>query len=335
MEVLITGGTGFIGSRLAERCNQSDIRVTVLGLANSEWEARRARQLQAQGIVVVLGSVRDEKLLASVCAGKDAVFHLAAAQHESDVDDEYFRQINVEGTRHLLEACIANGVSRLIHGSTIGVYGDAQKGPLDENSPTRPGNIYGVTKLEGEQVVRSYIDRIAATIVRISETYGPEDSRLLPMFRYVAKGWFPVVGAGANMHQPIFVDDLVGGLISLMKKDESAGETVILAGPAPVSTAQMVESVESALGHSSHRLRIPMLPMAAMAFVLEKTLPPLRIKPPLTRRRLDFYRKNFWFDTNKALELIGEAPATSFAAGARMTLQWYLTNGLLVAHHIS
>ena len=72
-----------------------------------------------------------------------------------------------------------------------------------------------------------------------------------------------------------------------------------------------------------------------MAYVLEKALPPLHIKPPLTRRRLDFYRKSFWFDTSKAADLVGVAPTTNFAAGAQLTLQWYLANGLLVAQTIA
>jgi len=335
MDILVTGGTGFIGSKLAERCAESQCRVTALGQTNNDWEARRARDLQAKGVVVVLGSVLDEKLLASVCAGKDCVFHLAAAQHESDVDDGYFRDINVSGTQNILEASIAGGVSRFIHGSTIGVYGDAQQGPLNEESPTQPENIYGITKLEGEKVVHEFKDRLSTTIVRISETYGPEDKRLLPMFRYVSKGWFPLVGAGANMHQPIFVNDLVEALIALLDNEEAAGETVILAGPSPVSTVEMIDGVESALGCHSHKLHIPMMPMNAMAFTLEKVLPPLHVKPPLTRRRLDFYRKNFWFDTSKATALVGVAPSTTFAAGAKMTLQWYLANGLLIAQTIA
>lgn len=334
MDILITGGTGFIGSALANRYKRLGHRVAVLGQANNDWEARRARELQAKGIVAVLGSVLDEKLLQSVCAGKDAVFHLAAAQHETDVDDNYFRDINLHGTQNVLEASVAGGVDRFIHGSTIGVYGSVQKGPLDEQSPTRPENIYGVTKLEGEQVVREFRDRLSVTIVRISETYGPEDKRLLPMFRYVSKGWFPLIGAGGNKHQPIFVDDLVEALIALSSNEKAFGETVILAGPAPVSTVEMIDNVESALHRRSHKLRIPMAPMTAIAYILEKALPPLHIKPPLTRRRLDFYRKSFWFDTSKADALIGTASSTSFAAGARLTLQWYAANGLLVAQTI-
>jgi nucleoside-diphosphate-sugar epimerase len=335
MDILITGGTGFIGSALAERCEKLNHRVTVLGQANNDWESRRARHLQAKGIVVILGSVLDEKLLNSVCDGKDVVVHLAAAQHETDVDDDYFRDINVNGTRNVLDASVAGGISRFVHGSTIGVYGSVQKGPLDEQSPTRPENIYGVTKLEGEHVVHEFRDRLSVSIVRISETYGPEDKRLLPMFRYVSNGWFPLIGAGGNMHQPIYIGDLVDALVALSDNDEAAGETVILAGPAPVSTEEMINSVELAVGRRSHRLRIPIMPMAAVAYALEKTLPPMHIKPPLTRRRLDFYRKSFWFDTSRAAALIGTTPSTNFAVGAQLTLEWYVANGLLVAQTVA
>jgi nucleoside-diphosphate-sugar epimerase len=329
MNILITGGTVFIGSNLARRCIELGHQVSILGQANNDWEARRAKELEGLGANVIIGSVLDVPLLRSATEAQTAVIHLAAAQHESDVDDSYFREINVGGTTNLLEASIAAGVCRFIHGSTIGVYGTAHKGALTEESPLKPENIYGITKLEGERVASQYRDRLSLTIVRISETYGPEDTRLLPMFRLVAKGWFPLIGASNNKHQPIFVGDLVTALAALLDNDRAAGETIVLAGPAPVSTREMVNTVEAALGGHAHRVSVPMVPMNAIAFAFEKIMPPLHVKPPLTRRRLDFYRKNFWFDTSKAVALLGTPPATDFAAGVRETLRWYLANGLL------
>jgi nucleoside-diphosphate-sugar epimerase len=330
MNILITGATGFIGSNLARRCVESGHTVTALGQQNNDWEARRAQELEKLGARVIIGSVLDVPLVRSAAEGQAAVFHLAAAQHESDVDDSYYRDINVVGTRNLLEASVAAGVRQFVHGSTIGVYGAAHYGALTEDSPVKPENIYGITKLEGEQVAREYRDRLSLTIVRISETYGPEDSRLLPMFRLVSKGWFPLIGSGSNKHQPIFVADLVVALIAVLDNDKVAGETIILAGPAPISTRQMIDLVERAIGCHIHRISIPMGPMNAMAFALEKVMPPLHIKPPFNRRRLDFYRKNFWFDTGKAGALLGVSPATDFAVGAEATLHWYVTNGLLM-----
>ena len=256
---------------------------------------------------------------------------MQAAQHESNVKDDYFRQINVDGTRNVLEASVDGGVDRFIHGSTIGVYGASQEGPIDESSPLMPENIYGITKLEGERVVSEFNDRLRTTIVRISETYGPEDSRLLPMFRLMSKGWFPLIGSGANMHQPIFVSDLADALLALSGNDAAVGETVVLAGPAPVSTMEMITSVEHALGHPSRKLKVPLALMTGAAHVLENLMPMLKLKPPLTRRRLDFYRGSFWFDASKAARLTGAEPAVDFSTGASLTLQWYRTNGLLVS----
>lgn len=329
MNILITGGTGFIGSNLARQCVEKGHTVSILGQENNDWEARRARELERMGVKLIIGSVLDVPLVRKATEAQTAVFHLAAAQHESDVDDSYFRDINVGGTRNVLEASVESGVRQFVHGSTIGVYGTAQHGALTEESPVHPENIYGITKLEGERVASQYRDRLSLTTVRISETYGPEDMRLLPMFRLVAKGWFPLIGAGTNKHQPIFVTDLVSELLAILDNDKVAGETIILAGPVPVSTHEMIDTVERAIGRHIHRISVPMMPMNAMAFALEKVMPPLHIKPPLTRRRLDFYRKNFCFDVSKGSALLGVAPSTSFTSGAQETLQWYLSHGLL------
>ena len=335
MDILITGGTGFIGSNVARRFAELGHNVSILGLANNDWEARRAKELEGLGVKVILGSVLDMPIIRSATKAQTAVIHLAAAQHESDVDDSYYRDINVGGTRNVLEASVEAGVRQFIHGSTIGVYGTAQKGALAEDSPVKPENIYGITKLEGERVASEYRDRLSLTIVRISETYGPEDTRLLPMFRYVAKGWFPLIGAGSNKHQPIFVGDLIDAFAALLSNDKVTGETIVLAGPAPVSTREMIDTVELVIGRHIHKIYVPMMPMNVMALALEKVMPPLHMKPPLTRRRLDFYRKNFWFDTSKSAALLGVAPATSFAVGAQQTLQWYLANGLLVLQSVA
>src|SRR4029077_10289987 len=120
---------------------------------------------------------------ASAFAGVDLVFHLAAAQHEAGVPDRYFEEINVGGTRNVLDAACAAGVRRLVHGSTIGVY-DASPGvTVSERTPLAPRNIYGATKLAGEGVVREQGGRIGWVIARIGETYGPGDRRLLKLFR--------------------------------------------------------------------------------------------------------------------------------------------------------
>ena len=169
MKVLITGGTGFIGSRLAQSCLAAGDSVRVTGQSRNPVEAETCEALEAAGAAVELAAITDRDRMTELVAGVDTVYHLAAAQHEANVADRHFEEVNVDGTRNLLEAAAAAGVVRFVHGSTIGVYRWSPDTPVDERSPLEPDNIYGRTKLAGEAVVRSYSDRIAWTIARISE----------------------------------------------------------------------------------------------------------------------------------------------------------------------
>src|SRR5713101_1749518 len=116
MRTLITGGTGFIGSRLAAACLDRGDEVTALGQANTPAEAANIERLETTGIRVVNASVTDPTALAASLRRVDLVFHLAAAQHEMNVADDHFRSVNVTGVRNLLEAALQSGVRRLVHG---------------------------------------------------------------------------------------------------------------------------------------------------------------------------------------------------------------------------
>ena len=187
MKVLITGGTGFIGSRLAINSRNRGHDVVVLGQVNTPAEDENKAELEAAGIKIILGAITETEKLKNALQGCDIVFHLAAAQHEANVPDKHFYDVNVEGTRNMIEASIEAGVSRFVHGSTIGVYGSAMDGEISEETPLHPVNIYGVTKREGEQLALSYVDKIPLSVVRISETYGPGDRRLLKLFKAIQK----------------------------------------------------------------------------------------------------------------------------------------------------
>lgn len=326
--VLITGGTGFIGSRLALALREEGRSVRVLALENTGAERENRKLLDDQGVEVVLGSVTEADDVARVVRGTKVVVHLAAAQHEMNVADAHFREVNVRGTERVLEAAAAEGVERFVHGSTIGVYGDPE-GRVDEASPTRPVNIYGTTKLEAEQVVRAARNRLHVTVARIPEVYGPGDRRLLKLFTMLRKGRFFLVGAGRNLHHPIYVDDLIRALVTMTTGAQESGETFVLAGPEAVETREMVALVAEAVGREPPRVRLPLWPFVGAAVVLETVLRPLGIQPPLHRRRLDFFRKSFSLSTERARRILGFEPDVGFREGARRTAEWYTRRGLL------
>jgi nucleoside-diphosphate-sugar epimerase len=329
MKIFLTGGTGFIGSQLAQYAMRAGHQVTVASPINNDAESFRCDLLARIGISIVEATLDDTNRLRAVLPGHDAVIHLAAAQHEAEAPESHFRKVNVEGTRNLLRLAHETGVRRFVHGSTIGVYGDASRGILDEMSPLAPDNPYGRTKAEAEAVVREHADRLEVVIVRISETYGPADLRLLKLFRAIERGRYITLGNGSNERQLIYVEDLCRALLAAASAPGVTGQTLILAGSERLTTDAMVASISTALGKAPHARHVPLWPFKVAAAVCETCLPPLGIKPPLHRRRLDFFRKSFRFSTNRAEQLLHFRPEVPFEEGARRTATWYRDAGLL------
>ncbi len=329
MNVFITGGTGFIGSRLALKCLERGDTVKVLGQDNNQAEAENKNLLEAQGAKVVLASVVNKDRMIRELQGIDLVFHLAAAQHEANVPDQRFWDVNVTGTKNVLEASVLAGVKRFVHGSTIGVYGETLEGTIDERSTLKPSNIYGETKLEGEKVVLSHQDKLPVVIIRISETYGPGDRRLLKLFKAVKKSRFLIIGKGDNLHHLTFIDDLIQGLFLASVSEAALGKPFVLAGKDFPTTNEMVEILGSQFNVKVPGLHLPLFPILMVAIMMEGILRPLGIQPPLHRRRMDFFRKSFLFSMDQSREALGYIPKVGFKEGVQETARWYEANGLL------
>ena len=326
--ILITGGTGFIGSRLALRCLADGNRVAVFGQTNTPAEEQNRREIEGRGAAVIHGSVTDQGLVRTAVQGVDVVYHLAAAQHEANIPDRIFHDVNVTGTENLLQASMAAGVRRFIHGSTIGVYGK-MAGTIDESTPCNPDNIYGRTKLAGEEMVRSYQDKLPVVIIRIPETYGPGDRRLLKLFKAIKKRMFFMIGPGTNIHHLIYVDDLITGFLQAARRDIPSGALFVLAGKEPVTTNAMVAVIAKELGTSIPGFRAPLWMFMLAAVLMEATLRPFGIQPPLHRRRMDFFKKSYSFSIDRAKKRLDFAPRHTFAQGVAKTCEWYETQGLL------
>ena len=323
MKILITGGTGFIGSRLALKCLHEGHSVRTLALQRNGPEEANAREIAAAGGDVIEGSVTDAQTVEHACRDIDLVYHLAAAQHETNVPPRHYHDVNVTGTRNVLQAALNNGVRRVVHASTIGVYGNSPRAPVDDAAPLEPDNVYGVTKLEGERIAHEYAAQLPVVVVRVSETYGPGDRRLLKLFKALKRRRFVHIGSERNVHHPIYIDDLIAALQCAAVHPEAAGATFVLAGPRPLTTQDMIDAICRVVGAKPPRLRVPLGPLQVTASVMEKVLPPLRIQPPLHRRRLDFFIKNFQFDGHAARAILGYLPTTDFCEGVRRTAEWY------------
>jgi nucleoside-diphosphate-sugar epimerase/2-polyprenyl-3-methyl-5-hydroxy-6-metoxy-1,4-benzoquinol methylase len=329
MRVLITGGTGFIGSRLALKLLERGDSVRALGLENTPAEAGNRKLVEENGAEVTLGSVTDREMVFRVIQDVDCVYHFAAAQHEANAPDQKFRDINVTGTRNILEASVSAGVKRFVHASTIGVYGFSRHSPIHEESPLSPDNIYGVTKLEGEKLAQSFGDRVPIVIARISEAYGPGDRRLLKLFKTIHNGSFFVIGSGRNFHHLIYIDDLTDALVLAASTEQAVGKVIVLAGKEAVTTDTMAQVIAAQMGKTIPPLHLPLFPFLCLAYILEKSLGPLGIQPPIYRRRMDFFRKSFLFSNDTSSRVLGFAPRYDVVTGVAETYRWYTKMGYL------
>jgi nucleoside-diphosphate-sugar epimerase len=177
--------------------------------------------------------------------------------------------------------------------------------------------------------VHEFRERLQTVIVRISETYGPADLRLLKLFKAIQSGRYITLGNGRNERQLIYVDDLCRALLAAAQSPDAVGQTIILAGSERLTTDEMVAAISSALGRTPATRHIPLWPFDVAAAVCETCMPPLGLKPPIHRRRLDFFRKSFRFSTERASRVLDFRPEVPFTDGARRTAQWYRSAGLL------
>jgi dihydroflavonol-4-reductase len=325
-KILVTGASGFAGGSLARRLasHHPPLRVLVRDQA-------RAGPLAALGLEVLHGDLSDRASLRDAMRGVDVVYHIAALYRQQGVEPGLFRDVNATAVQHLLDAAIDAGVSRFVHCSTVGVHGHIKQPPAAEDAPFAPGDLYQQSKLEGEQIAARYMaeGRLPVTIFRPAAIYGPGDLRFLKLFRGIKRGRFPMIGDGQTLYHLVYIDDLVDGVVRCGTAEEAIAETFILAGPEYTTLNELVAVVAEELGVDPPRLRIPLAPVYAAAAVCEAVCRPLRMEPPLHRRRVDFFTKSRAFDITKARRVLGYAPKVSIREGVARTAAWYAEQGLL------
>ena len=233
MKVLVTGATGFTGGHLAQTlaARGDDVRALVRPKSRARFDASK---LPRKGVIAAEGDLLDAAAVHRAAEGVDVVYHIAATYREAGQRDSAYRAVNVDGTRHVLEAAKAGGARRVVHCSTGGVHGHIAHPPANEDAPFNPGDVYQETKLEAEQAAREFGNRTGFDVVvaRPIGIYGPGDTRFLRMFRGLARRRFPMIGSGQVFYHLTFIDDLVEGFRLCGTVAAAKGRTYLLAGPA-------------------------------------------------------------------------------------------------------
>jgi len=322
--VLVTGASGFIGRHLVGRLLAEGHRVRAL--VRRPAAAAELASLGAETITADLASAASFERFTD---GVGAVFHLAGQLYVPGIPLSHYQRLHVDGTVRLIQSCAETGVDRVLLCTTTGVLGPTTRQPANEDTPAQPSNAYEATKAEAEAaaVAVARDRRLPLVIARPGLVFGPRDLHLLGLFRAIRRGYYRTIGDGHNLIHPIFIRDLVDGLLCTLDRGAD-GRAYNLVGSKGVEMAEFSEAIGQAVGRPVPALRLPR-PLAMMAGAAFEMLPLPRRRLPLTRSRVRFMTQDRVYDGRRARDELGFQPRTELRAGLALTVQWYREQRLL------
>ncbi len=251
MRVLVTGGSGFIGSHVVDKLRARGHEPVIYDLRPSPWHGDPGRPVDT-----VLGSITDREALERALHSCDAVAHLAAVADVNDVhaEPEDAERINARGTVAVLEAARRAGVKRILYASTIWVYSDCEPEEVDEDTLLPPpSHLYTSTKLAGELYCKAYQELygIDYTILRFGIPYGPRarEAAVIPAFVNKALAGDPLTlaGDGSQSRKFVYVEDLADGVARGLD-DVAVNRVYNLASDETVTIKQIAETIKELMG---------------------------------------------------------------------------------------
>jgi len=323
MTVFVTGANGFVGAALSKELQ--DRGETVRGLVRKTSDLSL---LEGTEIELIYGSLSDPASIAKGTEGAEIVFHAAAAVSDWGSWD-YFRRINVEGTRHVLNAAAAAGVKRVVLISSVAVHSFIDARNMDEESPQDPTPYpYCQTKREAEELALSYHreGKVEVAIARPGDVWGPGDrTSLLKMASMLEAGAMGYIGGGEKLGAFAYIDNLVQGIILCGYSPEAAGEAFILTDGTAMTWRTYFEKLTAALDVPKPRFSLHPLLAWTAASVMECIFRLFRLpgRPPLTRYLVDHMRCDTHFSIAKAEVMLGYRPEIDTEEGIRRTAAWF------------
>jgi len=264
--------------------------------------------------------IRDEPALRQALEGVEYVFNLASVHLDVHSSYEQFESVNVQALERVVELSALARVRRLVHVSSVGVYGHVQSPPAKEDAPLHPQNDYERTKAAGEGVARCVAERtgLDLVILRPSWVYGAGCPRTAKLLRSLRKGRFFYIGKGDNLRHPIYVGDFIEGVESAaLAPAQVAGSTFNLAGPRWMTVAEMVTDFAKAINVRPPTFHAPRWMGLAAGWAAEQVSAVVGAEPPISRRTLAFFENDNAFDISAARQAFGFDPRTELEGGVR------------------
>ncbi|MEM1184518.1 MAG: NAD(P)-dependent oxidoreductase [Planctomycetota bacterium] len=332
MDILITGGSGFIGGYFHRELTLQGHRVVNLDLVEPSGPVAES--------AYVKGDVRDpeamRKALTHFGQRVDHVVHLAAAHHDFGIDHDTYYDVNQNGAKVICDAMDETGVTELTFYSTVAIYGDAAE-PVTEDSPKKFFNPYGGSKWAGEQVFMEWCDKgqnadgrsRRCLTIRPTVTFGPNNfANMYSLIRQIHSGKYLQFGPGTNIKSLSYVENIVDATLYLWKHDGRAGYDAYNWIDKPdLSSAGISEVIFESLGKKAPRSNLPLwlgllggLPFDIVIGLTGKNL------PVSTARIKKLFVAQTKYEADKVLAT-GYQPKVSLAEGIDRMVRWYLERG--------
>ncbi|MBE8163434.1 MAG: SDR family NAD(P)-dependent oxidoreductase [Bdellovibrionaceae bacterium] len=319
-KILVTGATGFIGTHLVKALVKKNYLVCILHRASSNLEAFLSL---GSSVTYVQGDVTDPSSLDKAIQGKDYVFHLAGLISSSHKDKALMEKINVEGTRHVIQACLRHSIKRLIYvSSVVAVGASANKEILNEDSvyEDKLNKLsYFDTKKRAEELVRFAVqnENLPAVILNPSTVYGEgdvkKDSRKLQ--KLAAKGKLPFYTQGGV--SVVGVENVVQAIINSTTLGK-IGERYILSGE-NIEIQHLLQSISKAANVQSPFLKVPQFLFYILGFIGD-ILSYIKISFPFTLEKVKVASLYHWFDSTKAQKELNFTPGLAKEAIVKSVL---------------
>lgn len=326
MRALVTGGTGFIGSHVADllAARGYDVVCTVRSSSNLRW-------LKDKPYSLVRASLDDPESLQRALEGTDLVFHVAGLTSARNFNE--FMRGNRDATRTLLDAVAryAPNVRRFLHVSSLAAVGPSASldNPVDETTPLHPITSYGKSKSAAEEEVLARSKDFPVTIVRPPAVYGQRDTEILTFFQTVNKGIAPLIGFDDKRISLIHGLDLARGIIEAAEAERAVGETYFISSNDFYSWEEVCAVTSGIL--NKKRMLTVRLPHALVFSIagINGLLGKFAKKPPVLNfeKGRDITRRYWICSADKAKRDFGYRQEISLEDGIEQTIAWYRTMG--------
>lgn len=322
-KILVTGATGFIGGRLAYRLAVEEGAI----VTGSGRSVDHAPLLEEAGVSLAYGELLDFPRMRALAAGQDLVFHIAAWLGPRHGGRDMAWPLNVFATLNLVRGAAAAGVSRFIHTSSIAAYGPPPQGTevLTEATPVDPAQagIYGRTKAEGEERALAQARELGLelAIIRPGMVYGPGSYSWTKRMVQLLQKRVPVIfGDGDGLAYPVYIDNLVDGMILAAKVPAAAGEDFHFVDP-QVTWQQWFGAYGKMC--DCPPVQIPLW-LSRLLLTAGERLP---LGLSVDRDLLTYYRAGTRYSMEKAERLLGYRPNVDFTEGMARAEAWLRAEG--------